>query len=155
MYSYDRFRRLTGRSEVAVSARDFKFHSPRHKFRRALSNIPGLTTLPTEDNSSTMTTAQGFRSPQNEHQTPSKHHVQLLSHQPQFHPMNQNHHQEVHQSQHATQFSQNHQCGPPSHMPEIAHAAQSPTIPQHMVYLQPLTGGHVGGRLHSMVRFLC
>ncbi|KAJ6351135.1 hypothetical protein OIU78_007127 [Salix suchowensis] len=56
------FRRLTGRSEVAVSARDFKFYSPRHKFRRALSNIPGLTTLPTEDNSSTMTTAQGFRS---------------------------------------------------------------------------------------------
>ncbi|KAJ6351136.1 hypothetical protein OIU78_007128 [Salix suchowensis] len=73
-----------------------------------------------------------------------------LSHQPRFHPINRNHHQEVHQSQHATQFSQNHQCGPPSHMPEIAHAAQSPTIPQHMVYLQPLTGGHVGGRLHSM-----
>uniref|UniRef100_A0A6N2NLE6 Zinc-ribbon domain-containing protein n=1 Tax=Salix viminalis TaxID=40686 RepID=A0A6N2NLE6_SALVM len=141
------FRRLTGRSEVAVSARDFKFYSPRHKFRRALSNIPGLTTLPTEDNSSTMTTAQGFRSVS---ETPSKHHAQLLSHQPQFHPINQNHHQEVHQSQHATQFSQNHQCGPPSHMPEIAHAAQSPTIPQHMVYLQPLTGGHVGGRLHSM-----
>ncbi|KAJ6321832.1 hypothetical protein OIU77_011837 [Salix suchowensis] len=41
------FRRLTGRSEVAVSARDFKFYSPRHKFRRALSNIPGLTTMKT------------------------------------------------------------------------------------------------------------
>jgi hypothetical protein len=40
--SYDRFRRLTGRSEVAVSAQDYKFYSPRHKFRRVLSNIPGL-----------------------------------------------------------------------------------------------------------------
>ncbi|CAK7326911.1 unnamed protein product [Dovyalis caffra] len=150
-----RFRRLTGRNEVAVSARDYKFYSPRHKYRRVLSNIPGLATLSTEDNPSTMATAQGFRSgckyfdayqPQNEQQTPTKHHVQPLSHQPQFHPIHQNHHQEVHQSQHATHFS--------PHMPEIAHASQSPTISQHMAYLQPITGGHVGGRLQLMSNYV-
>jgi hypothetical protein len=41
-----RFKRLTGRSEVAVSSRDYKFYSPRHKYRRvvsnSVSNIPGL-----------------------------------------------------------------------------------------------------------------
>ena len=41
-----RFKRLTGRNEVAVSARDYKFYSPRHKYRRvsssSVSNIPGL-----------------------------------------------------------------------------------------------------------------
>uniref|UniRef100_A0A2C9V3X1 Zinc-ribbon domain-containing protein n=1 Tax=Manihot esculenta TaxID=3983 RepID=A0A2C9V3X1_MANES len=143
------FKRLTGRNDVIVSARDYKFYSPRHKYRRVVSNIPGLPTLPATDNSSTIATAQGFRSPQNEQQTPSKHHVDSLSHQPQFHPIHQNHHQ-VHQGQHATQFSQNQQCGPSSHLSEITHANQSPGIPQHMAYLQPLTGGHVAGRLHLM-----
>ena len=33
-----RFRRLTGRSEVAVSAQDYKFYSPRHKYRRVAAN---------------------------------------------------------------------------------------------------------------------
>lgn len=41
-----RFKRLTGRNEVAVSARDYKFYAPRHKYRRAVSNsnsnMPGL-----------------------------------------------------------------------------------------------------------------
>ncbi|KDP23022.1 hypothetical protein JCGZ_01685 [Jatropha curcas] len=142
------FKRLTGRSEVAISARDYKFYSPRHKYRRVVSNIPGLPTLPATDSSSTIANAQGFRSPQNEQQPTPKHHVDSLSHQPQFHPLHQNHHQ-VHQSQHATQFSQSQQC-PTSHLPEITNANQSPNISQHMAYLQPLTGGHVGGRLHLM-----
>jgi hypothetical protein len=34
-----RFKRLTGRNEVAVSARDYKFYSPRHKYRRVASNL--------------------------------------------------------------------------------------------------------------------
>lgn len=41
-----RFKRLTGRTEAAVSARDYKFYAPRHKYRRVSSNsisiIPGL-----------------------------------------------------------------------------------------------------------------
>lgn len=42
----NRFKRLTGRNEVAVSARDYKFYAPRHKYRRvassSVSSIPGL-----------------------------------------------------------------------------------------------------------------
>ncbi|GFS43089.1 hypothetical protein Acr_00g0083530 [Actinidia rufa] len=60
------FKRLTGRNEVGVSARDYKFYSPRHKYRRVTSNsvpsIPGLPTFPGTDNSSTMATGQGYHS---------------------------------------------------------------------------------------------
>lgn len=151
------FKRLTGRNEVAISAQDYKFYSPRHKYRRvasnSVSNIPVLPGFPGTDNSSTMVTAQGFRTisePQNQQQTPSKHDMQPLSHQPQFHHIHNNHHQQIHQGQHPAHFSQNHRCGPPPHLPDIAHAHQSPTISQHMACLQPLTGGHVGERLHVM-----
>lgn len=42
-----RFKRLTGRDEVAVSAGDYKFYAPRHKYRRvssssSVSNVHGL-----------------------------------------------------------------------------------------------------------------
>ncbi|KAM1326455.1 hypothetical protein EV2_011216 [Malus domestica] len=150
------FKRLTGRDEVAVYARDFKFYSPRHKYRRVASNsspnsITSLPTFPGTDNSSMLAAAQGFRSPQNQQTTPPcKHHMQPLSHQPQFQPVHQTHHQSINQSPHAVHYSQNHQCGATSHLPEIAHAHHSPTMSQHMVCLQPLTGGHVGGRLHVL-----
>ncbi|TXG56967.1 hypothetical protein EZV62_018280 [Acer yangbiense] len=193
----DWFKRLTGRIEVAISAQDYKFYSPRHKYRRitsnSMSNIPGLPSFPSADNTSTMATAQGYRSisevrtallllsfckkytvpsnrdsacfesyttststwtrsprPQTQQHTHSKHHMQSLSHQPQFHHIHQNHHQHIHQSQHPAHFSQNHRCTPPSNLPEITHAHQSPAISQHMACLQPLTGGHVGERLHVM-----
>ncbi|XP_050275755.1 uncharacterized protein At2g02148 isoform X2 [Quercus robur] len=150
------FKRLTGRSEVAVSPRDYKFYSPRHKYRRvasnSMSNIPGLPTFPVSDNSSSLATAQGFRSvtdPQNQQQTVCKHPMQPLSHQPQFHPIHQNHHQPMQQSPHASHFAHSHQCVPPSHLTEISHCHQ-PTISQQMACLQPLTGGHAGGRLHVL-----
>ena len=93
--------------------------------------------------------------PQNEQATASKHHMQPLSHQPQFHPIHQNHHQNIHQTQPSAHFSQSHQCGAPSHLSEIIHGHQSPTIiPQHMACLPPITGGHVSGRLHALVMFL-
>ncbi|KAL6187354.1 hypothetical protein ACLB2K_038753 [Fragaria x ananassa] len=147
------FIRLTGRNEVAVSARDFKFYSPRHKCRRGPSNSsPNMLSLPTypgPDNSSMLAAAQGFRSinePQNQQETPSKHHhMQPLSLQSQFQTVHQNHHQSMHQSQHSVHYSQNHECGPTSHLPDIAHAHHSPTLSQHMACLQ-----HVGGRLHVM-----
>lgn len=136
------FKRLTGRSEVAISARDYKFYSPRHKYRRgstnSVPNIPGLLTFVGTDNSSAMANTQGFRSTsesQNQQRTPSKHHMQPMPHQPQYHPIHQQ--QSIHQSQHEAHFSQNHQCGPSSHLPEMS---------QHMACLQPLTGG----RLHVL-----
>ncbi|KAL0409074.1 UNVERIFIED_CONTAM: hypothetical protein Sradi_1841800 [Sesamum radiatum] len=63
----NRFKRLTGRSEVAVSARDYKFYAPRHKYRRvisnSISNIPVLPAFPSPENSSSMATSQGYRPP--------------------------------------------------------------------------------------------
>ncbi|GFZ06063.1 hypothetical protein Acr_18g0002330 [Actinidia rufa] len=60
------FKRLTGRNEVGVSATDYKFYSPRHKYRRVTSNsvpgIPGLPAFPGTDNSSSMATGQGYHS---------------------------------------------------------------------------------------------
>lgn len=148
------FKRLTGRNEVAISAQDYKFYSPRHKYRRVtsntVSNIPALPAFSGSD-SSPLSNAQGFHTVnETQEQTPSKHHIPTMSHQPQFHPIHQNHHQPVHPNQHGAHFPQNHQCGPPSHLPEISHAHQSPTMSQHIACLQPLTGGHVGARLHVM-----
>lgn len=148
------FKRLTGRNEVAISAQDYKFYSPRHKYRRVtsntVSNIPALPAFSGTD-SSPLSNAQGFHTVnETQEQTPSKHHIPTMSHQPQFHPIHQNHHQPVHPNQHGAHFPQNHQCGPPSHLPEISHAHQSPTMSQHIACLQPLTGGHVGARLHVM-----
>lgn len=94
-----------------------------------------------------------FSQPQNQQQTPSKHQLEPLLHHTQFHPMHHNHQHPGQQNQHAAQFSHNHQCGAPSHLPGIAHVQQSATIPQHMACLQPLSGGHVGGRLHLLVSF--
>ncbi|XVE91912.1 hypothetical protein REPUB_Repub01dG0052200 [Reevesia pubescens] len=149
------FKRLTGRNEVAISARDYKFYSPRHKYRRVTSNsvssIPALPSFSGSDSSSPMSNAQGFHTVnENQPQTPSKHHIPPMSHHPQFHPIHQNHHQPVHQNQHAAHFPQNHQCAAPSHLPEINHAHQSATMSQNIACLQPLTGGHVGARLHVM-----
>ncbi|KAL0372807.1 UNVERIFIED_CONTAM: hypothetical protein Scaly_0962300 [Sesamum calycinum] len=147
------FKRLTGRSEVAVSARDYKFYAPRHKYRRvisnSISNIPGLPAFPSPENSSSMATSQGYRPPnENTEQTPPKQHMQTLAHQPQFHPIHQGHHH-INQSPHATHFMHNQQCVPPPQMPEIAHNQQPSAIAQHIACLQSL--GHVGGRLHVMV----
>lgn len=90
--------------------------------------------------------------PQNQQQTPNKHHLQSLAHQPQFHPVLQSN-QIMHQSQHAGPYSHNHQNGSPSHLSEISHSHQ-PSISQHMSCLQSLTGGHVGGRMHMLVSLL-
>ncbi|CAK8578253.1 unnamed protein product [Lathyrus sativus] len=145
------FKRLTGRNEVAVSSNDYKFYSPRHKYRRGTSiSLPNIQDIPSysgAESSTTMTT-QGFRSPQNQQQTPNKHHLQSLPHQPQFHPVLQSN-QIMHQTQHAGPYSHNHQNGSSSHLSEISHSHQ-PSISQHMSCLQSLTGGHVGGRMHML-----
>lgn len=145
------FKRLTGRNEAAISARDYKFYSPRHKYRRissnSISSIPGLSTFPSTDGSP-IVTAQGYRSVNENTQQTSKQHIQTLVHQAQFHPLQQSHQHHIDQSQHAAHYSHNQQCGPPSHLPELSHAPQSSTISQHIACLPTL--GHVGGRLHVM-----
>ncbi|KAM0026980.1 putative Zinc finger C2HC domain-containing protein [Helianthus debilis subsp. tardiflorus] len=135
------FKRLTGRSDVAISPVDYKFYAPRHKYRRtgsnSVSSIPGFPTFPGADNSSQMSVAQGYQ-PHSQQQTPSKQHMQSLPHQGQFHMVNPNH-----QSMGHGQYSQHNQCGS-----EIGHTQGSSTMSQQMACLQPL--GHLGGRLHVL-----
>ncbi|RLN13415.1 hypothetical protein C2845_PM09G24830 [Panicum miliaceum] len=67
------FKRLTGRSEVAISSRDYKFYSPHHKFRRspqAAFDIPETSAL-AEDENSPLVCSSGFRPP-NEPTSPAK-----------------------------------------------------------------------------------
>ncbi|KAJ0966807.1 hypothetical protein J5N97_023724 [Dioscorea zingiberensis] len=149
------FKRLTGRHEVAISARDYKFYSPRHKYRRVTSqsapNIPGMTAFSGSDGSPSLASATGFRpvnEPQTQQQPPSKHHMQQLTHQSQFQSLHPGHHQSLQQSQHTTHFSHIHQCTHTSHVADIPHPQQSPPLPRHMPCLQSLPGGHIGGRLH-------
>ncbi|KAK4760053.1 hypothetical protein SAY87_023184 [Trapa incisa] len=143
------FKRLTGRNEVAISPQDYKFYCPRHKQKRVSPNsapqIPGLTTFRETENSSNMTTAQGFRSVAeslNQQATPAKHQLQLIAHQSQFHPIHQTLHQQMHQINQTPHF--------PQSLPDIAHAHHSQTMSQQMPCLQPLVTAHVGGRLHMM-----
>ncbi|EMS62724.1 hypothetical protein TRIUR3_10621 [Triticum urartu] len=59
------FKRLTGRNEVAISSRDYKFYSPRHKYRRTLQpvfDIPGTSVL-SEDETSPLVCSSEFRPP--------------------------------------------------------------------------------------------
>ncbi|KAK3442471.1 uncharacterized protein At2g02148 [Eucalyptus grandis] len=150
------FKRLTGRNEVAISPRDYKFYSPRHKYRRIVSNsVSNISALPPyhgRDSSALSPAEEGYRSisePQGQQST-SKHDMQPMSHQPQFHPIHQSHHQPIHQSQHTSHFPPTHHCGSSSNLPDLAHSHHSSPISQHMACLQPLSGGHVGGRLHIM-----
>ncbi|EPS62337.1 hypothetical protein M569_12454, partial [Genlisea aurea] len=134
------FKRVTGRNEVAISARDYKFYAPRHKYRRpvtnSISNVPSsLAGLSSPENSSSVATSQGYR-PSRESaadQTPPKQQMQP----PQF----QHHHivQPPHSSHH---FMQTHH----HQLPEIPSSSMS----QHIACLQSLGHHHVGGRLHVM-----
>ncbi|KAF8040012.1 hypothetical protein BT93_B2282 [Corymbia citriodora subsp. variegata] len=60
------FKRLTGRNEVAISPRDYKFYSPRHKYRRiasnSMSNIPALPPYHGRDSSAMSPAEEGYRS---------------------------------------------------------------------------------------------
>ncbi|KAL8172314.1 hypothetical protein V2J09_024118 [Rumex salicifolius] len=146
------FKRLTGRSEVSVSAQDYKFYSPRPKYRRIVSTpLPSMSGLPSysaADSSSPMASPQAFRSiPENQEQP--KQDISQLMHQPHFHLNHQDDHPPHHDNQVASHFSHD-QCIQPSRLPEIVLVQSSPTIPQTMVSLQSLAGSHSVGRMHLM-----
>ncbi|KAL8157726.1 uncharacterized protein At2g02148 isoform X2 [Apium graveolens] len=147
------FKRLTGRSEVAISSRDYKFYAPRHKYRRvssssSVSSVLGLPSFSNTDSASPMNTSQGYHSitePQQQ-QISSNQHIQTVSHSGQFHPLQQS--QSIDQRQHVGHFSHNHQCGPSSHLSGVSNGQQPTSISQHMACIQPL--GHSAGRLHVL-----
>lgn len=151
------FKRLTGRHEVSISARDYKFYSPRHKYRRAqshsISNI-NIGPFSGPDSSCALSNVSGFR-PSTEHQgqlqNSSKQHVQQLQHQTQFSTLSQGLHPIIQQSQHTPSFPHMHQCTHSSHVPDISHQHQAPTMSQHMSSLQSLPAVHVGSRLHLLL----
>ncbi|CAM8942134.1 hypothetical protein QQ045_014329 [Rhodiola kirilowii] len=140
------FKRLTGRNEVAISPRDYKYYSPRHKYRRAsnsMSSVPGMPTFPGTDGSA-LAHAQGFRSTPNEQQTPTKHHhMHQFSQASQYQPILQNHHQSLIQTPPTSHYVQNHHCGP-----EMSQSHPSQTISHQ--HISMLTSHHATGRLHVM-----
>ncbi|TVU08810.1 hypothetical protein EJB05_42225 [Eragrostis curvula] len=152
----DWFKRLTGRSEVAVSSRDFKFYSPRHKFRHSPQpgfDIPGTSAIP-EDENSPLVCSSGFRPPneiQNQHQSTSKRHIEQLENQPYLHLFHQAEGDTV--QQHSAQFPPIHQCTCAPHMSDNLHHQQQSYLSPHVPCLQ--TGQvYLGGRMNILVSIL-
>lgn len=148
------FKRLTGRSEVAICSRDYKFYSPRHKFRRssqAAFDIPETSAL-AEDDNSPLACSSGFRPPneiQNQHQSTSKRHIEHLENQTFLHLFHQAEDDSIQQAQHCTQFPPIHQCAsapPLSDNPQQQHQQQA-YLSQHISCLQ-VGQSHLGGRMH-------
>ncbi|CAN6464159.1 unnamed protein product [Victoria cruziana] len=150
------FKCLTGRHEVAVSASDYKFYSPRHKYRRLaspyVSGIPGLQAFSSIGHSPPLSNGPDIRPP-NQQDPQAKHHLSSLVHQPQVHSVHQLQHQAIPQNQqlpHLSHPSHAQQCAHASHVSDVSHAHQSPTVSNQMSCLQPLPGAHVAGRLHVL-----
>lgn len=143
------FKRLTGRNEVAISSRDYKFYSPRHKYRRTLQpvfDIPGTSVL-SEDETSPLVCSSEFRPPfemQNQHESSSKRHIEQIESQPYLHFLDQAEHDNIQQNQHSSQFPPIHPCASSSQL--------SDNPQQHQSYLSPhlssMQAGHshLGGR---------
>ncbi|VAI94112.1 unnamed protein product [Triticum turgidum subsp. durum] len=143
------FKRLTGRSEVAISSRDYKFYSPRHKYRRTLQpvfDIPGTSVL-SEDETSPLVCSSEFRPPfqmQNQHESSSKRHIEQIESQPYLHFLDQAEDDNIQQNQHSSQFPPIHPCASSSQL--------SDNPQQHQAYLSPHLSsmqaghGHLGGR---------
>lgn len=147
------FKRLTGRNEVAISSRDYKFYSPRHKYRRSqqpVFDIPGTTAL-SEDDNSPLVCSSGFRPPnemQNQHRSSSKRHIEQLENQPYLHLLDQPENDTIQQNQHSTHFPPIHQCTTASHLSDNPQQHQS-YLSQHIACMQA-GQGHLGGRMNIL-----
>ncbi|KAG9150819.1 hypothetical protein Leryth_002977, partial [Lithospermum erythrorhizon] len=146
------FKRLTGRNEVAISARDYKFYAPRHKYRRVVSaHVPSISGLQRHVMNirvhSFLNSLLIFVTQQHTLQTPSKH-LQSLPHQALFHSLPEAREHLIDHNSSALHYAHNHQCGPSSNLSDIAQYQQSTNIQQHMTCLPQLS--HMGGRLHMM-----
>ncbi|KAM3298498.1 hypothetical protein ACQJBY_040120 [Aegilops geniculata] len=143
------FKRLTGRNEVAISSRDYKFYSPRHKYRRTLQpvfDIHGSSVL-SEDETSPLVCSSEFHPPfemQNQHESSSKRHIEQIESQPYLHFLDQAEHDNIQQNQHNSHFPSIHPCASSSQL--------SDNPQQHQSYLSPhlssMQAGHshLGGR---------
>ncbi|KAG8074532.1 hypothetical protein GUJ93_ZPchr0006g44799 [Zizania palustris] len=139
------FKRLTGRSEVAISSKDYKFYSPRHKYRHITQ--PALA----EVDSSPLVCSSEFRPPNerlNQQKSLSKRHTEQPENQPYLHLLDQPEQDTIQQNRHSTQFHP-HQCITSSHLSDNSHQQQSYLPPQTAC----LQAGqcHLGGRMNIAV----
>lgn len=130
------FKKLTGRSEVAVTSRDFKFYNPRHKVRRA-----SLNSSPT---------FAGYASPRQE--TPSKHPIVSMAHQPHFEAVKVNDPESPDQNQQTTLLSHTHESGQSSHLRNNTHTHPSHALSQNMGSVHSLSGNQAMGHLNIIDR---
>eukprot|EP00249_Psilotum_nudum_P009341 c21866_g1_i1 orf=963-2363(+) len=156
------FKRLTGRHEAEITERDYRFFSPRHKYRRAPQNtLANVATLPAFAgmDAGTLSSSSALRASvvqqyNNEAvnittRSPPPFQLQHQSHQFQCH---------THVPQHAPTHQQ-HQTHLPSHVQHTAHSGHL-TDPSHIQHSSPVqhiprglhspSAVHVGGRLVVM-----
>lgn len=142
------FKRLTGRHEAAIFERDYKFFSPRHKYRRAPQHsMPNVPAFPNYAGvTSTLATPQTIRAiPQ--------HPIQHQSHSMECHPDHQPH-PSTHPQQQLSHLSHPQH----SHVPHLADAlhAHHPSPPQHIPRgMHPPSALHVGSRIMVMPAKYC
>ncbi|KAJ3672291.1 hypothetical protein LUZ60_007012 [Juncus effusus] len=140
------FKRLTGRNEVAISARDYKYYSPRHKYRRSpsqpLFNIHESAAFSGSDSSPLVVSPSEYpqnNEPQNEHQHQADpkqedHHTHQQQEAPaqqphqHFHPVI-NHSQPQTGPQNAPQF--NPYIHPCTLVATSSHVVPSDSMPHH------------------------
>ncbi|MCO5560323.1 hypothetical protein L7F22_013935 [Adiantum nelumboides] len=145
------FKRLTGRQDAVISERDYKFFSPRHKFRRgpqqSVSSVPSFSNYPGV--SSTLASPQSMRAfPQ--------HQVQHQGHPMECHPEHQSH-PSAHPQQPQQHISLLSHASHP-HVPHIGetlhvhHSSPSQHIPQVMHLPTAL---HAGDRMIIMPAKFC
>lgn len=149
------FKRLTGRNEVVISSRDYKFYSPRHKYRRTplpVYDIDGTSVL-SDDETSPLVCPSGFRPPiemQNQEQLSSKRPIEQIESQPYLHFLDQAEHDTIQQNQHtSSQFPPVHPCTSASHLPDNPQHYHSYLSP-HVASLQAGVHGHLGGRANIL-----
>eukprot|EP00250_Pteridium_aquilinum_P014541 c22050_g1_i2 orf=245-1531(-) len=127
------FKRLTGRQDAAISERDYKFFSPRHKYRRAPQiSVPNGVPFPPQ------------------------HQIQHQSHPMECHSDHQPH-PSAHLQQQQQQLTHLSHI-PHPHVPHLAEAlhAHYPSPPQHMPQVMHTPSAlHVGGRIMVMPAKFC
>ncbi|KAJ1692496.1 hypothetical protein LUZ63_009194 [Rhynchospora breviuscula] len=151
------FKRLTGRCEVALLTRDYKYYSPRHKHRRSLSqpllNIHESAAFSGSDSSPIVVSPSEYhQSNENDHPPELKQQQQLPAqhqHQPLYHPV---HHLQPHIPPHNQQFMTSpYPCTSVSHIPDSEPNQHQPhggnNLAPHLACVQLPSAAHLPGRL--------
>ncbi|XP_078162367.1 PPR containing protein isoform X1 [Carex rostrata] len=144
------FKRLTGRCEVAVTTRDYKYYSPRHKHRRSLSqpllNIHESAAFSGSDSSPLVGSSSEYQ-PNNELQNDHLPESKQQQQQPQYHLV---HHLQPQMPLHNQQYmTTQYPCTPVS--PDSGANQHQPhgvsNLAPHLACVQLSSIAHLPGRL--------